>query len=80
MFTIGKSGILWKLDRRTGKFLGHEETVFQNVFDRIDPETGEPPIATTSSRRRSASGSQSCPSTEGGHNWQAMSYHPPTNG
>ena len=19
-----------------------------------------------------------CPSTEGGHNWQAMSYHPPT--
>ena len=20
-----------------------------------------------------------CPSTEGGHNWQAMSYHPPTN-
>ena len=21
---------------------------------------------------------QSCPSTEGGHNWQAMSYHPPT--
>jgi hypothetical protein len=41
VFTIGKAGILWKLDRRTGKFLGHKETVFLNLFDRIDPQTGE---------------------------------------
>ena len=33
LFTIGKAGVLWKLDRRTGKYLGHKETVFQNVFD-----------------------------------------------
>ena len=38
VFTIGKAGILWKLDRRTGRFMGHRETVFQNVFTRIDPE------------------------------------------
>ena len=31
-FTIGKHGILWKLDRRTGRFLGLKETVFQNIF------------------------------------------------
>ena len=37
LFTIGKAGILWKLDRKTGKFLGYKETVFQNVFERIDP-------------------------------------------
>src|SRR5262249_20104855 len=40
LFTIGKPGILWKLDRRTGRFLGARETVFQNVFESIDPKTG----------------------------------------
>ena len=76
VFTIGKSGILWKLDRRNGKFVGAKETVFQNVFDRIDPKTGSSPTAPTSSSSRSRQWVQSCPSTEGGHNWQAMSYHP----
>jgi len=42
LFTIGKPGILWKLDRKTGKFLDYKETVFQNIFSRIDPKTGEP--------------------------------------
>ena len=37
------------------------------------------PIAPTSSSRRCEQWLQSCPSTEGGHNWQAMSYHQPTN-
>jgi hypothetical protein len=36
LFTAGKAGILWKLDRKTGKFLGYKEMVFQNVFDEID--------------------------------------------
>ena len=45
VFTIGKAGILWKLDRKTGKFLGHKETVFQNVFDRIDPKTGDADVS-----------------------------------
>ena len=40
LFTIGKHGILWKLDRESGEFLGFKETVFQNVFDDIDPKTG----------------------------------------
>ncbi|MCP5410968.1 MAG: PQQ-binding-like beta-propeller repeat protein [Alphaproteobacteria bacterium] len=42
LLTIGKVGILWKLDRVTGKYLNHAETVFQNVFDKIDPKTGRP--------------------------------------
>jgi alcohol dehydrogenase (cytochrome c) len=33
VFTIGKPGILWKLDRRSGAFLGYKETIFQNVFE-----------------------------------------------
>ena len=40
VFTIGKDGILWKLDRRTGEYLGLTETVYQDVYS-IDYETGE---------------------------------------
>ena len=78
VFTIGKAGILWKLDRRTGKFIAHKETVFQNVFDEIDPKTGAPTYRSEILEQRPGEWVQSCPSTEGGHNWQAMSYHPGT--
>jgi alcohol dehydrogenase (cytochrome c) len=40
VFTVGKDGVLWKLDRETGLYLGHAETVFQNVWASFDPETG----------------------------------------
>jgi alcohol dehydrogenase (cytochrome c) len=78
LFTIGKAGILWKLDRRTGAYLGHHETVFQNVFDTIDAKTGTPTYRPDIIEQRVEQWVQSCPSTEGGHNWQAMSYHQPT--
>jgi alcohol dehydrogenase (cytochrome c) len=76
VFSIGKSAILWKLDRRTGKFLGAKETVFQNVYDRIDPRTGAVKYRGDIVEQEVGQWIQSCPSTEGGHNWQAMSYHP----
>jgi alcohol dehydrogenase (cytochrome c) len=79
VFTIGKSGILWKLDRRNGRFLGAKETVFQNVYDRIDQQTGLLTYRTDIIEQKVQEWIQSCPSTEGGHNWQAMSYHQPTN-
>ncbi len=76
LFTIGKTGILWKLDRTRGRFLGHRETVFQNVFTRIDPETGVPEYRADIREQKVDEWITSCPSTEGGHNWHAMSYHP----
>jgi alcohol dehydrogenase (cytochrome c) len=76
VFTIGKPGILWKLDRRTGAYLGHKETVFQNVFESIDPKTGAPQYRGDILEQQTGQWVQSCPSTEGGHNWQAMSYVP----
>jgi len=76
LFTAGKPGILWKLDRRTGKYLGHKETVFQNVWDHIDPSTGTPEYRTDIIEMKIGAWVQSCPSTSGGKNWQAMSYNP----
>jgi alcohol dehydrogenase (cytochrome c) len=78
VFTVGKDGILWKLDRKTGKFLDYKETVYQNVFDNIDKRTGEVHYRNDIVEQRAETWVQSCPSTEGGHNWQAMSYHPAT--
>ena len=78
VFTIGKDGILWKLDRKTGKFLDYKETVYQNVFDSIDKKTGAVHYRNDIVEQSPETWVQSCPSTEGGHNWQAMSYHPGT--
>jgi alcohol dehydrogenase (cytochrome c) len=78
LFTIGKDGLLWKLDRKSGKFLDYKSTVFQNVFDSIDKKTGEVHYRNEIVEQRPEEWVQSCPSTEGGHNWQAMSYSPPT--
>ena len=78
LFTVGKDGVLWKLDRKTGKFLDYKETVFQNVFDSIDKTTGLVHYRNDIVEQRPEEWVDSCPSTEGGHNWQAMSYHPPT--
>jgi alcohol dehydrogenase (cytochrome c) len=78
LFTIGKPGILWKLDRETGRFLAHRETVYQNLFTRIDPKTGEPTYRSDILEQQIGQVFQICPSTQGGHNWQAMSYHPGT--
>jgi alcohol dehydrogenase (cytochrome c) len=79
VFTVGKDGILWKLDRKTGKYLGHVETVFQNAWDHINPKTGEPQYRPDLYEIQVGQWVQSCPSSEGGHNWQAMSWHKPTN-
>jgi alcohol dehydrogenase (cytochrome c) len=79
LFTVGKDGVLWKLDRKTGKYLGHKETVFQNVWDSFDPKTGRPTYRAEVLEQKFGVWVQGCPSTEGGHNWPASSYHQPTN-
>ena len=79
VFSAGKDGILWKNDRATGKYLGHKETVFQNVYDSFDPVTGEPHFRNDIVENQVGTWVQSCPTSEGGHNWHAMSYNPPTN-
>ncbi|MEX0901261.1 MAG: PQQ-binding-like beta-propeller repeat protein [Pseudohongiellaceae bacterium] len=78
LLSIGKSGILWKLDRRTGQFLGLKQTVYQNVFDEVNIETGELRYREDIRNMQLGEWLSVCPSTAGGHNWQASGYHPPT--
>jgi alcohol dehydrogenase (cytochrome c) len=76
LFTIGKAGVLWKIDRATGRYLGHKETVFQNVYASFNPKTGAPTYRADILEQKLDQWIPACPSTEGGHNWQSMSYHP----
>jgi alcohol dehydrogenase (cytochrome c) len=78
VFTIGKDGILWKLNRETGKYLGHKETVFQNVWTSFDPKTGRPQYREDILHEELGRSVDACPTSAGGHNWMATSYHQPT--
>ena len=77
-FSAGKAGVLWKLDRRTGQFLGHKEMVKQTIWERIDPKTGVPSYRPDILEMQFDQTLNVCPSTAGGKNWGAMSYHQPT--
>ncbi len=74
LYTVGKDGILWRLDRRTGRYLGHLETLPQNIFSRIDPRTGRASYRPDIAEADVGDPIQACPGIYGGHNWQAMAY------
>lgn len=76
VFTAGKAGILWKLDRTTGKFISLKPMIYQNVFESIDTATGQLRYREDVVNHKLNEWIAACPSTEGGHNWQAMSYSP----
>jgi alcohol dehydrogenase (cytochrome c) len=78
LMTIGKPGILWKLDRVTGKFIAAQETLFQNVFANIDHKTGAVTYRKDIIDQKTNQWLSSCPGPEGGHDWQATSYNQPT--
>ncbi len=75
LLTIGKHGVLWKLDRRDGTFLGLREMVNQNILS-IDTETGSVTYRDDIANAGFGEWVSVCPSTAGGHNWQATSYSP----
>ena len=77
LMTIGKAGILWKLDRVTGKFIAAKETVFQNIWSSID-KNGRPSYRKDIVDQKVDQWLSSCPGPEGGHDWQATSYHQPS--
>ena len=76
LIAIGKPGILWALDRRTGEFLWARETVYQNVFKSIDPETGKVTINESLIPKQLDETHFVCPSDYGGKLWMASAYNP----
>lgn len=76
VLSAGKKGILWKVDRVTGKFIDYVPAVFQNVFTRIDPITGRGTYRPDIVSSKPGDTRPSCPSPAGGKNWPASSYVP----
>jgi len=74
LMTIGKAGILWKLDRVTGKFIDAKQTVFQNVYDGIDKKTGRLSFRPDVLAQKTNTWISACPSAAGGHDWPPTSY------
>ena len=79
VLTAGKDGLLWKLDRRNGKFVAVTETLYQNVFKSIDHSTGRVEYRDDIMNAGVDDKVSVCPSIYGGHNWQASAYDPPSN-
>ena len=78
LFTVCKDGILWKLDRRTGKFVDFTETIYQNIFDSLDKKTGRLTYRSDIIEAKIGEPISACPGMYGGHNWQATAYSPQT--
>ena len=74
----GKTGIIYTLDRRTGKFLWARPTFFQNVVESIDGRTGAVKVAPSALFHATGDRSRICPSAIGGKNWPAGAYSPLT--
>ena len=78
VMTTGKAGILWKLDRETGKYLDSRQTVFQLVDTPIDPQPGRVNYRKDRLDQKMEQWLPSCPGPEGGKDWPAASYHQPS--
>lgn len=78
LLTIGKDGVLWKLDRSNGAYLGHAETVYQDVYRSIDRKTGKVTYRQDIIDQKVGTFIPSCPGSLGGHNWQASAFDPVT--
>jgi|TARA_B100001971_G_scaffold48257_1_gene43597 alcohol dehydrogenase (cytochrome c) len=74
--TIGKDGILWKLDRKTGAFLDFKETIFQNIFASLNQSTGRLTYRKDIIAAKIGDQVSACPGIYGGHNWQATAWSP----
>lgn len=79
VLTAGKDGLLWKLDRRNGKFVAVTETLYQNIFKSIDHATGRVQYRDDIMKAGLDDRVSVCPSIYGGHNWQASAYDPASN-
>jgi alcohol dehydrogenase (cytochrome c) len=77
LVTTGKLGIIEAIDRTTGEWLWHKETVPQNVVASIDPKTGDKTI-NVAAMPHIGQTTVNCPADPGGRGWPATAYNPRT--
>jgi alcohol dehydrogenase (cytochrome c) len=74
LFKMGKLGILWEADRRTGRFINSIDLGYQNLVD-VDNRTGKvnyrPGMTPVLGQPM-----DHCPHISGLHSWRAMAYDP----
>ena len=78
LVTIGKDGLLWKLNRATGEYLDVAETLPQNIYAEVDKARGKVTYRDDILTAKVGDTMQACPGIYGGHNWQASAYSPET--
>lgn len=74
LLTIGKDGLLWKIDRKTGAYIDVAQTVYQDVYARIDRKTGRLTYRPDIVAAKVGDTIHTCPTTFGGHDWPASAY------
>ncbi|HEY7387510.1 MAG TPA: PQQ-dependent dehydrogenase, methanol/ethanol family [Bryobacteraceae bacterium] len=84
LIDVARDGYLWFLDRsnveRAGgkiKFIEGKPYVKQNVFLRLDPETGRPEVD-PAHKPGTGKRAEYCPSLWGGKNWPPIAFSPKT--
>lgn len=79
VFTMGKPSVLWAFDRRTGEHLLHRLVVpYQNVYNRIDDQTGAITINDEIIPKAVGTFQRVCPGMRGGKIFQAKAFNPRT--
>ena len=73
VLTIGKDGILWKLNRDTGEYLDLLDTMDQTIFN-VDKATGTLTYRADIADAGIGDTYTACPGIYGGHNWQSATY------
>jgi alcohol dehydrogenase (cytochrome c) len=76
LYKMGKLGILWEIDRKTGKFISAHDIGYQTLLD-VDSRTGKVTYKPGMIQQIGVE-VNFCPSTAGFKSWRAMAYHPQT--
>jgi alcohol dehydrogenase (cytochrome c) len=76
LFKMGKMGILWELDRKTGKFVAGHDLGYQTLVE-FDPQTGKVQYQEGMIPKLNQP-IKYCPTAIGVRNWRATAYHPET--
>src|SRR5215469_7433571 len=79
LIDVARDGYLWFLERSSGpiRYVEGKPYVNQNVFTRLDPETGKPEID-PAHKPGTSKPADFCPNAHGGKNWPPIAFSPQT--